>query len=71
MTLNNQDVGYYEGINFPTDNALIKFNSVKKVFEPKNGKELVEENVYTLKKYEKIVLNNIFKYSKFIQIKLS
>jgi hypothetical protein len=59
MILNNQDVGYFEGINFPTDNPLIKFNSVKKVFEPKNGKELVNDNIRLLKKYEKIVLNDI------------
>ena len=57
--LNNEEVGYYEGINFPTDSPYIKFNSIKKIFEPKNGKELVDQNIISLKKHEKLILNNI------------
>ena len=57
--LKNEEVGYYEGINFPTDSPYIKFNSIKKIFEPKNKRELVEEGTLMLRKYEKIVLNDV------------
>lgn len=57
--INNEEVGYYEGINFPLDLVNIKYNSVKKVFELKTDRELIESGDRVLKKYEKLVLNTV------------
>lgn len=57
--LNNEEVGYYEGATFPLDHPNAKYNTLKKVFELKSGRELVESGDRVLKKYEKIVLNDV------------
>lgn len=57
--INNEEVGYYEGATFPLDRSNVKYNSLKKIFELKTDKELVQSGDRVLKKYEKIVLNDI------------
>ena len=57
--LKGEEIGYYEGVAFPLDTNIGKYNSVKKVFEFKTDREMVESGDRILKKYEKIVLNSI------------
>lgn len=55
----NEMVGYLEGPSFPLDRPDVKYNSLKKVFEIKTDREMVESGQRILKKYEKIILNSI------------
>lgn len=57
--INSEEVGYYEGVNFPLDLPNIKYNTTKKVFELKTDREIIESGDRVLKKYEKLVLNSV------------
>ena len=57
--LNNEEVGYFEGIIFPLNDPRFKYDPIKKVFEVKTHKELIEEGLLELKPYQKLVNDNI------------
>ena len=59
MIERGDDVAYFEGNAFPLDLKIIKFNPEKRTFETLTKKELVDIGEITLKRYEKIILNNI------------
>lgn len=59
MLDNNEEVGYYEGGIYPLDLNNFKFNPIKKTFEQKTQKEMIDSGILKLKKHEKIILNNI------------
>jgi hypothetical protein len=57
--LNNEEVGYFEGIVFPLDDIRYKYNKIKKGFEVKTDRELINDGVLILKQTQKLVNDTI------------